>query len=109
MTVTKVEVRRLFTYGQFKNITFGYTAEVDDERPEEVKANLLNMIETDWTEFIGSENRIRDERRAEEQFKYAVADKERQIENLSKRIEKMREFLKQHGVEVPEYSDDLPF
>lgn len=75
MNITHVEVRRLYTFGQFKNISFGYKAEVDDEKPEEVKANLLNMIEADWTEFMGSENRLREERRAEESYKYAVADK----------------------------------
>ncbi len=108
MKIEKIEVRRLYTFGQFKNISFGYTAVIDDgEDVEKVKNTLLDQVDADWKQFIGSERRLEEINRAEQEEKWEIQRKTGEIEALQKRIDGMLEFLKQHGVDTTTY--DLPF
>lgn len=108
MKIEKVEIRRLYTFGQFKNISFGYTASVDEnEDAETVKTALMDQVDADWTEFIGSQRRLDEINRVNQEERWEIARKTGEIEGLQKKIDSMIEFLKVHGVDTTTY--ELPF
>lgn len=101
MKITEVSVRRLFTYGEYKNISFGYTGTLDEgEDPETAKTAILARIDEDWVDFIGHENRLREQERMQQEVKWEAEAKHREID-------KMLEFLRTHGVDTSSY--ELPF
>ncbi len=108
MNINEVSIKRLYTYGQYQNISFGYTATVNDgENADTIKAELLEKIEGDWKEFRDKDQRIMKEQYENEQAGYELSRKRREIVELEAKIDKMVEFLKSHGVDMTSY--ELPF
>ena len=110
MKITQVHVRRLFTHGDYQNTSFGYTADVEQgDSAESVKMSLLDRIQEDWVDFIGHKERLNELERLEREFHFERSDRMREIEKLEEKVEKMREFLKKHGVDTDDPSYTLPF
>ena len=109
MNIKTVEVRRLFSFGNYENITIGYTAEVEaGEDPSNVRDILTRKIEIEYAERAHEALQTQN---AQAEASYLVHSKlpdlRHEAVELERKIDKMLAFLKSHGVDTMTY--ELPF
>lgn len=105
MKITSVSVRRLFSFGQYENMSIGYTADIiDGEDPSEVREALTAKIEAEYA-ARSNQRSMRAEAATIENYDLPRLRDER--DDLQRKIEKMTAFLEAHGVNVNDY--ELPF
>lgn len=120
MKVNNVSVRRVESYGHYQNVSFEYSANVeDDESPFEVKEALLKMVQQSIDEFAKSEkSHINDIQYAELNEKRSVARQaaeiEEDIKRLASKYENCKDFMENLGIDTTnvigfDCEDDLPF
>lgn len=64
MKITKVNFKRVFSYGNYENVQFGYEAEVaDGEKPEAIMMELNLFAENEYAKLL-KKDREKGEHRA---------------------------------------------
>lgn len=115
MKIKTIEVRRLYTFGNYENISFGYTANLgENEQPRHVQDELIKIIELDYDQFKADRNAALEKQAVESRIKWDITARERELKDLCDQVERIRALLENIGVQSETIdhflpSDDLPF
>lgn len=113
MRITRVEYRRLRSFGTYENETVGVAAEVGaDETPEAALGQAREWVAAQLAaaeDVDGIEELLTD-------LKAKKSRLEADVRNGERKYERLRDLLARHGVELPaitagwyERDDDIPF
>ena len=108
MKIVKVEYRRLVSDGNYNNESHGAEAIVEDgEDPICAHADLISWVD----DILRKRGYLRDEERKLEYDVQSLRMQEgklrRECDKYRRTIEKMVDFLNNHGVKIP--TDEIPF
>lgn len=112
MKITQVEYRETVSFGNFQNLSVGYTAAVGEhESPAAVLRTLAEMAGRDAKEAADRRERDREEqwRRESEADRVTrrLDELNALVEDAGLRWERAKAFLESHGIDTSQY--DVPF
>jgi len=104
--VNKISYKRLTSFGNFQNRELGAEATLEEGD------DILKCV-GELKEFVESNNK---EEYINTEMKYEIEEEQRNLNRIAneyleyeRKVDKMKEFLRFHGVEVKDSFDDVPF
>ena len=110
MRVVQVKVEKLYTYGNYQNITFSFTANLDlGESPNIVIDQLNEYCDTQFAVFQGRLNDYEDLKTKIRNLKNETAELESLTREAENKFNKVKSFMDKLGINCNSYIDDIPF